>query len=358
LLAACLVESPSVFAQAPSSDPPPGASTAPSPAPAFNAGAGVTVAPAGVQAAGAVNGAGAPAPGWAAYPTVGSDTRVANRYELGGLYAAAAGYGVTLGVWIDAEFGIREAGVVLIPPTILGVAAPVTVRLLNRPTMPRGLPAAITTGITVGGGEALGLVGVQTTTSKNPWGFRGVTRTLMIGSTVGGAAGYWLGLDQLPSPNLSTFVTSGVVLGSAVGSMFGLGTTRRGESMKQSDGWLAGGALIGLNGGLVITGALSTVFVPSVNELRWLWLGSAIGAAVSLPAYLFYVGEGSPPAKRGLVFTGTTTLLGGIAGAVLGPDFAGDFSQSLFGRHAPQVSMVSPMPVPGGFGLMLQGSMQ
>jgi len=62
-----------------------------------------------------------------------------------------------------------------------------------------------------------------------------------------------------------------------------------------------------------------------------------------LPVYFAYAGKDSPPAKRGLVFSATTTTLGIIAGALLagtGPDTA-DASET---SHFAELDYFLPMP--------------
>src|SRR5687767_12933847 len=99
-----------------------------------------------------------PAPGWAQPPlppqtTVGYPTPSSSRsgrassFEMGTLYIASAAYGVGLGIWLDAELELEDPGILLIPPTLLGVAAPVGALLLNRPPLPRGVPGAIAAGM-------------------------------------------------------------------------------------------------------------------------------------------------------------------------------------------------------------------
>jgi hypothetical protein len=96
--------------------------------------------------------------------------------------------------------------------------------------------------------------------------------------------------------------------------------------------------------------------VPSLDQLSWMWLGGGIGALASLPVYLFYVGEGGPPAKRGLLFTATATGLGIVAGGVFGPSLGG----LGLGRRASEwasVDAVTPLAVPGGMGLQVSGTL-
>jgi hypothetical protein len=67
---------------------------------------------------------------------------------------------------------------------------------------------------------------------------------------------------------------------------------------------------------MLAAGGLGAVTVPSANQVAWMWAGAGIGAAVSLPVFLFYVGDGGPPARRGFIFTGTATTLGIVAAGV------------------------------------------
>jgi hypothetical protein len=116
------------------------------------------------------------------------------------------------------------------------------------------------------------------------------------------------------------------------------------------------GGLIGFNAGLVVTMGLSTAFVPTLDQLSWMWLGGGIGALVSLPVYLFYVGEGGPPAKRGLLFSATATTLGIVAGGVFGPVFGG-LGIGQGGSNWASIDYVTPMPLRGGAGLRVGGTL-
>ena len=67
----------------------------------------------------------------------------------------------------------------------MGLAAPVGVFFLDRPRMPRGMPAAIAAGMAIGAGEGVGIASYQFVHSKSDdeWGFRGFARSVFIGST-------------------------------------------------------------------------------------------------------------------------------------------------------------------------------
>jgi hypothetical protein len=239
--------------------------------------------------------------------------------EMGGLYATSVAYGLGMGIWASTEMGLGEdPGVFLIAPIALGVAAPIGAYVLDRPSMKRGQPMAITAGLLLGAGEGLGIWGTQrvVVNANNAWGFRGLSRAAALGSTLGGVAGYLAGEFMEPPPTTSFLAVSGAFWGTAVGSMFAYGSTN--DSWGKSNDRTATGGLVGYNIGMIAAGGLGALFVPTETQLAWMWSGAGIGAAVSLPVFLLYAGEGGPPARRGFIFMGTATTLGIIAGAVFG----------------------------------------
>ena len=308
-----------------------------------------------------------PAPGWAEPPrpsgswsTSGSAARgassTASSFESGTLYLSAAAYGIGMGVWVDAELDLGDPALILIPPTVLGVAAPLTAYIVDPRSLPRGLPGAMAAGVVIGAGEGLGIASLQMVTSDDPWGFTGLSRAVAIGSTLGAVGGYAVGVLQEPSPNISAFATSGVVWGTLIGSAIGLGASEEDVDFSRANDSMARGGLIGFNGGLVVTMALSTVFVPSLDQLSWAWLGGGIGALASLPVYLFYIGDDTPPAKRGLLFTATATTLGIVAGGAFGPLVGGVGLGAASSEYA-RVDYVTPFMLRGGVGLQVGGTL-
>ena len=309
-----------------------------------------------------------PAPGWAEPPrpsgswsTSSATTRgpssKASAFESGTLYLTLAAYGIGMGVWVDAELGFDDPALLLIPPTLFGVAAPLTAYIVDRGSSPpRGLPGAVAAGIVIGAGEGLSIAGLQMVSSGDPWGFTGLSRAVAIGSTLGGVGGYAVGVLQEPSPNISAFATSGVVWGSMIGSAVGLGASEEGIGFSRANDSMARGGLIGLNAGLAVTMALSTAFVPSLDQLSWMWLGGGIGALVSLPVYLFYIGDDAPPAKRGLLFTATATTLGIVAAGTFGPLVGGTGLGQPISEFA-RVDYVTPFMPRGGVGLQVGGTL-
>jgi hypothetical protein len=250
------------------------------------------------------------------YQTTTSSRRTRDPEEMGALYVTSAAYGMGLGIWASTEMGLKDPGIFLIAPIALGVAAPIGAFALDSPKMKRGQPMAITAGLLLGAGEGLGIWGIQrvTANSSSAWGFRGLARSAALGSTIGGVAGYFAGEFLEPPPTTSTLAVSGAMWGTAIGSMFGYGASN--GAWGQANDRTAIGGLVGYNVGMLAAGGLGSVLVPSANQVAWMWGGAGIGAAVSLPVFLLYAGEGGPPARRGFIFMGTATTLGLIAGGV------------------------------------------
>jgi hypothetical protein len=282
-------------------------------------------------------------------------SRAASSFEMATLYATSAAFGLGVGVWIDVETGLKDPALLLIPPALLGVAAPVTAYVLSQPSLPRGVPGAIATGMLIGAGEGLGIASLQMVTSEEPWGFGGLARAVGIGTVAGGAAGFLVGELQQPSPNISAFAASGVVWGTIIGSAVGLGTSEAGIGWQRANNPTARGGLIGFNAGLAVTMGLSTLFVPTLDQLEAMWLGGAIGSMLSLPVYLFYIGDG-PPAKRGLVFSATAATLGIVVAGVFG-HLVGHTGSVLPESRWASIDYVAPVPLPGGFAFQLGGTL-
>jgi hypothetical protein len=280
--------------------------------------------------------------------------------EIGALYGVSVAYGVGMGIWVSTELGIEDPGVFLIPPAVLGIAAPVGVYFLDPPRMTRGMPAAIAAGMAIGAGEGIGIASYQfvTANEEDAWGFRGLARSVAIGSTLGAVGGYAVGYYLEPSLRTTTFVTSGTMWGTAIGSMFGYGASEAGVGYGLANDRAALGGLIGFNVGLAGTAALSTVIEPSWEQLGFMWVGGGLGALVSLPVFLFYAGEDGPPAKRGFLFMGTATTVGILAGALLGSGgvSTGSLEDGLPSeRRWASITHITPMALEGGLGVGVGG---
>ncbi|MGC4092403.1 MAG: hypothetical protein QM756_31910 [Polyangiaceae bacterium] len=296
-----------------------------------------------------------PAYAYPAYPPATSE-RSRSGVEIGALYGVSVAYGVGMGVWFDAEVGVKEPALALIAPTLLGVGAPAAVYLTDAP-MRRGLPAAIAAGAVIGAGEGIGLASLQFVRSNeaDAWGFRGLSRATGIGATLGAAGGAVFGVLQRPSPRSSVLLTSSVFWGSAIGGMFGYGASAKGVGYGQANDQAGLGGFIGYNVALLSAGALSTVYIPTTTSLEWMWLGAGLGFTASLPFYLLYLG-GDSPAKRGLLFSGTTTTLGLVAGAIFTLNSTESASSARRPRFA-RLTTLAPLASPGVVGLSALGEL-
>jgi len=281
--------------------------------------------------------------------------------EISILYGTSVAYGVGAGIWFDAEAGISDPGLRLIPPLVLGAAAPVGVYFLDHPHLPRGVPSAIATGMMLGAGQGLGIWSFQSTHASdgNEWKFRELSRSMFLGSTLGGAAGAVLGFLQEPSPKTSLLLGSSALWGAGIGTMMGYGATAPRQEFSQANNGASLGGLVGYNLGILGAAAVSTVWVPSYQSFVYMWSGAGIGFAATLPVYLFYLGSDAP-AKRGLIVQGVGTTLGIGLGALLSWDDRDDitranpppFSPGAFAR----ITGVGPMPMAGGgMGAQLTG---
>lgn len=276
----------------------------------------------------------------------------AKGFEVTSLYLASAAYGLGVGVWLDLEFGLKDSAVLLLPPTILAVGLPITAYLANQPRMLRGTPQSIVAGAGIGALEALAVVGMQRAHSDSPWGGLSVARAVTLGTTAGALGGYAFGEYQQPSPLISAFAMSGSAWGAFTGSLAGLALAPVGVLEKRT----SLGAALGLNAGLLTSMGLSTLFVPSASRLTWMWIGAGVGAVVSAPVFLFYIKDGTPPMRRGFLFTGVTTGLGVLAAGVFGPEFGGEIG-ALDGPSWLRLHAVAPLILPGGGGLSFSGSL-
>ncbi len=255
-------------------------------------------------------------------PTTSSSSRKRGMMEMSVLYPLSAVYGVGMGVWFSTEVGLEpnDLAVYMIPPALLGVAAPIGVYALDRPSMPRGMPTAISAGLLLGAGEGMGIWSVQfvRTKEENSWGFTGLSRSVGIATTAGAIGGFAAGYYLEPPPTTSILALSGATWGSAIGTMFGFGVTT--GPYEDANDTTAIGGLIGYNVGAVVAGGYGALAVPSATQIGYMWGGAGVGAAISLPIFLAYAGEGGPPARRGFIFMGTASTLGILAGGVLGSD--------------------------------------
>ena len=120
-------------------------------------------------------------------------------------------------------------GLFLIPPAILGIAAPVGVYFLDDPSMDGGMPAAMAAGAAIGAGEGIGIASYQfvSTEEEDAWGSAG-SRARPRSARRRRRRRLRLRLLPGAPARSSLFVSSGVLFGTAIGSMFGYGASEAG----------------------------------------------------------------------------------------------------------------------------------
>ncbi len=235
--------------------------------------------------------------------------------EMTFLYGTSIAYGVGSGVWLDALAKASDPGLAFIAPLALGAAMPIGVYFWDdHSPLHRGVPASIATGLTLGAVEGIAISGTQWTYTHdkgNDWGFQTQTTMTWVFATGGGVGGFFFGEWLRPDPRSLGFIASGAGWGAVTGALFGAGIV--GSEWK--DGASVAG-LIGYNAGILATGALSTVYTPSWNAQKWMWIGYGAGVAAGLVVYPFYLASDAP-VRHGLV----ANAIGGVAGLALAAAF-------------------------------------
>jgi hypothetical protein len=267
--------------------------------------------------------------------------------ELTYLYITSAAYGVGTGIWIDSLGKVTDPGLAFIAPLAFGVAMPIGVYFLDdNVTLHRGVPSSIATGMLLGALEGMSISGMQwqftggENGSDSQWKFHTWTTLTWIMSTGGGIGGYAFGEWLRPDPRSLSFIASGAGWGAASGIMFGAGAV--------GGDWKDGAAVwgfVGMNAGILATGALSTVYTPSYNAQKWMWIGYAAGTAAGLLVYPFYLASDANP-RHGLI----ANSLGGLAGVGLAAILAGQMTDDEpSGKRAFNMPFqLGAAPAPGG----------
>lgn len=251
--------------------------------------------------------------------------------ERGYLYVTAAAWGIATGAWIDVAAEIDDPGFAILPPLIIGAVVPGAVAITDFAVggFPRGLPSAIATGTLLGSGLGLGIAGHQAT-NGNDWDANAILAANFVGSTTGAILGTVGGLLLKPSPKSNMLMLSSGFWGAAIGAEFG-GAASNG-TLENSDQDILLGGLIGYGVGVATTGTVSIWWVPSWNQLAWMWAGFGIGEVATTPIYLFYIGGDGEP-RRGLIAQGIGGLLGASLFALIGdPDQPGSAYQTAKGE--------------------------
>ncbi len=261
-----------------------------------------------------------PAPVWPApypppapvfQPPVPPPSRFRSPGEMAFLYGTTFAYGVGAGIWIDALADEKDPGIAFIAPLLLGAAVPIGMYAWDvNQEFDRGVPSSIATGLLLGGFEGAAISGLQWQLTgnggPNSWTFRTWTTVTWAASTAGGIGGYLFGEWARPDPRSLGLIASSAGWGALTGIMFGSGVVSDG---KDAGSGAAVWGFAGYNAGIVIAGAVSTVYVPSWQSIKYMWLGEVAGTLATTPVYLFYIGSSADP-RHGLI----ANAVGGLAG--------------------------------------------
>jgi hypothetical protein len=233
------------------------------------------------------------------------------------LYGIGVAYGVGTGIWIDALARIDDPGLAVIAPLLLGAGVPIGFYALDyNYEFDRGVASTIATGMLLGGVEGIAIGGLQWQFTGNgtpgrTWNFATETSVTFLAATAGGVGGYAFGEWLQPDPRGLALISSGAGWGAIAGALFGAGVVG-GDWKDGSAVWGFGG----YNAGMLAGGIVSTVYTPSWQTLKYMWIGDVIGTLATTPVYLFYIGSSADP-RHGLIVNSLGGLVGiGVAAAL------------------------------------------
>ena len=251
-------------------------------------------------------------------PPMPSSTPYRGTGEMVYLYGVGFAYGVGTGIWIDSLARVSDPGIAFIAPAVIGAAVPIGIYAWDyNQEFDRGVPSSMATGILLGGVEGIAISGLQWqltgNNGPNTWSFRTWTTITFATATGGGIGGYAFGEWLRPDPRSLGLISSGAGWGAIAGILCGSGVV--------GGDWKDGAAVwgfAGYNAGIFAAGAVSTVYVPSWQTIKYMWLGDLLGTLATTPVYLFYIGSDSDP-RHGLIANAVGGLAGlGIAAALTG----------------------------------------
>ena len=269
--------------------------------------------------------------------------------ELSVLYSSAFVYGLGTSAWIALETEPQNLAGAALPFILLTTASigGVVVADNYRPFR-RGVPHSIATGLYLGFGEGLILVGYERAASERrdepAWQQKTVARVLWSGATLGGLGGAALGALREPTPGRVSYVGStslwtGLVTGFA-GAALQPENERRGETAFAA---AAVGYNLGLASGIWVAPRIS----PSVARVRFIDLGGIGGGLLGASGYVLAAGDTSNP-RAGLA----ATSIGMAGGIVLASWLTATMPKDPPAEtKTPPTSLVMPLlkPTEGGF---------
>jgi hypothetical protein len=236
---------------------------------------------------------------------------------MGFLYGTGIAYGVGTGIWIDALARVKanDVGIGFVAPAALAAAVPVGLYAWDYfDEFDRAVPSTMATGLLLGGVEGIAISGLQWQLTGNggpkTWSFKGQTTAAFVGATAGGIGGYFFGEYLQPDPRSLALIASAAGWGTLNGILLGGGVV--GTWRHIWDGAAVWG-FAGYNAGIVAAGVVSTLYVPSWQTIKYMWLGDFLGTLATTPVYLFYIGSDGENVHHGMI----ANAVGGLAGLAI-----------------------------------------
>jgi hypothetical protein len=203
-----------------------------------------------------------------------------------GLYATAVLYGAGSGLWIDVVASSSSTGAVVLPPLLgAGAAVGLVAALDSGRGLRYGTPAAIESGLLIGGFEGTAWTLWRSQNADGGWSAPAATSFIWASSTLGGVAGAIAGEAVGTTPGRASFVSSsalwsGIVLGLATGAFTNDNNNNPGAEIP-----FAVAAIAPIAG--TVLGALTASSVsPSAARIGFIDLGGLSGFLVGGGLYL------------------------------------------------------------------------
>ena len=215
--------------------------------------------------------------------------------ELTLLYSTAFVYGLGTSAWVALETEPKNVGAAVLPFALFTTAAVGGVALFDgyRP-FKRGVPQSISTGVYLGFGEGIWLVGYQhavATGRENvrAWNDKQVASALWGGATLGAVGGAIVGSLRDTTPGRVSFTLSTSLWGGLISSF--AATALSADEAQRTEHAFASG-LIGYNVGLVSGLVFAPSVAPSIARVRFVDLGGVGGGLIGAGTYTLAGGQG------------------------------------------------------------------
>ena len=215
--------------------------------------------------------------------------------EMTLLYATAFAYGLGTSAWVALMTEPKNLGAAVLPFAVFTTASVGGVAIAdNYLPFRRGVPQSIASGVYVGFGEGIWLVGLQHAAASrradgSQWEGKSVASALWGGATLGALGGGVIGALRQPTPGRVSFTLSTSLWGGLVSSF--AATALSPDSQRRTEhGFTAG--LIGYNVGLATGIVFAPSVAPSVERVRFVDLGGIGGGLIGAGLYTLAANEG------------------------------------------------------------------